>query len=59
MHAKILKTWAGTTLALGVLFCTLLWLNSPLEGKPDRKGPFGKFVVVQWEVASAAKSAAA
>src|SRR5438552_17959534 len=40
MHTTTLKTWVGTTLALGVLLCGLLWLTGSLEGKPNSKGPF-------------------
>src|SRR5690349_18469026 len=40
MRAKLLKTWAGMSLAVGVLTCGLLWLPGPLEGKPNSKGPF-------------------
>src|SRR6266516_6300398 len=34
------KTWAGMTLALGVLLGGLTWPNGVLEGKPNGKGPF-------------------
>src|SRR5262245_18754903 len=40
MHAKKLKTWAGTSLALGLLLSSLLWLTSSLEGKPNSKRLF-------------------
>src|SRR5688572_19291798 len=36
----MLKTWAGTSVALGVLSCALLWQTQNLEGKPNGKGPF-------------------
>src|SRR3954463_12915279 len=40
MHATRLKTWAGTILALAMLFGGLHWLTSSLAGKPNSKGPF-------------------
>src|SRR4051812_24916166 len=40
MHATKLKTWAGTILALAVLFSSLQWLNNSLEAQPNKKGPF-------------------
>src|SRR3954468_19659590 len=40
MHATKLKTWTGTILALGLLLAGLEWVSSPVEGKPNSKGPF-------------------
>src|SRR5262245_3903562 len=40
MHATKLKTWAGTTVALGVLISSPLWLTRHVVGKPDGKGPY-------------------
>src|SRR6476660_6747067 len=40
MHATKLKTYAGASLALGVLFASLQWRTSSLQAKPNSKGPF-------------------
>src|SRR4051794_31871618 len=40
MHTTNLKTWAGTSLVLGVLLFGLQGVTSSLAGKPSSKGPF-------------------
>jgi hypothetical protein len=40
MHATTPKTRAGTILALGLLFSSLLWLTGSQAAKPDRKTAF-------------------